>query len=109
MPNGSNSGAGAGNGAPPDRTGTALGGESAADFAARMGLDPSTWKSFSAGIDNPLSLDAGLQIDFSSSASNGSGLGLQTGATATAGAPGGPGTTVDATTPPVESLERGLR
>ena len=69
-------------GRPADRTGTALGGESAADFATRMGLDPSTWKTFAAGISDPLSLDAGLQIDFSSSVSASAGLGVQTGATA---------------------------
>ena len=66
-----------------DRTGTALGGEPAADFATRMGLDPSTWKTFAAGISDPLSLDAGLQIDFSSSASASAGIGVEVGATAT--------------------------
>ncbi len=80
---------------PADRTGTALGGESAADFATRMGLDPSTWKTFAAGISDPLSLDAGLQIDFSSSASASAGIGVQAGATAT-GAGADP---ADATTP----------
>jgi hypothetical protein len=95
-------GAGTSGASPPaDRTGTAIGGESAADFAARMGLDPSTWKSFSAGIANPLSLDAGLQIDFSSSASSAAGLGTQSAATAGLSAGGG---ALDTTTPPVESL-----
>jgi len=82
-----------------DRTGTALGGESAADFATRMGLDPSTWKTFAAGISDPLSLDAGLQIDFSSSASASAGIGVQAGATAT----GSGADPADATTP-VDSL-----
>ena len=90
---------GAGAGSPVDRTGTALGGESAADFATRMGLDPSTWKTFAAGISDPLSLDAGLQIDFSSSASASAGIGVQTGATAT----GTGADPADATTP-VDSL-----
>ena len=74
---------------PADRTGTALGGESAADFATRMGIDPSTWKTFAAGLSDSLSLDAGLQIDFSSSASASAGMGIQTGATS-AGAGAGP-------------------
>ncbi len=90
---------GAGAGSPVDRTGTALGGESAADFATRMGLDPSTWKTFAAGISDPLSLDAGLQIDFSSSASASAGIGVQAGATAT----GTGADPADATTP-VDSL-----
>jgi len=78
-------GAGAlGAGGPADRTGTALGGESAADFATRMGLDPSTWKSLAAGIADPLHLDAGLQIDFSSSASASAGIGVDAGATSPA-------------------------
>lgn len=86
---------------PADRTGTALGGESAADFATRMGLDPATWKTFAAGISDPLNLDAGLQIDFSSSASASAGIGVQTGATATgAGAdPADPATPVDSLSP----------
>ena len=93
-----------GPGGPADRTGTALGGESAADFATRMGLDPSTWKSFAAGIPDPLHLDAGLQIDFSSSVSASAGIGLDVGVTATATGndPGaGPG---GGTTTPVGSL-----
>jgi len=94
----------AGPGGPADRTGTALGGESAADFAARMGLDPSTWKSFAAGIADPLHLDAGLQIDFSSSASVSIGIGLDVGATSAAigNAPGA--SSAGGAMTPVESL-----
>jgi hypothetical protein len=87
-----------------DSTGTALGGESAADFAVRMGLDPSTWKSFAAGIADPLHLDAGLQIDFSSSASVSAGIGLDAGATSAA-AGNDPGvTSVGGAMAAVESL-----
>lgn len=77
--------------APADRTGTALGGESAAAFAARMGLDPRAWKDLAGTLENPLSLAAGLQIDFSASASLAVGLGVEVGATAgaTAGVDGG--------------------
>jgi hypothetical protein len=92
------SGGGAGGGgapaapaAPADRTGTALAGESAADFAVRMGLDPGAWKTFAAGLGDTLSLTAGLRIDFSASAGVGFGVGVgvglgeQTGATAGVG------------------------
>lgn len=89
-----------GGGAPGDRAGTALGGESAAAFAARMGLDPSAWRGLGAGLDSPLSLAAGLEIDFSSALSAAAGLGSQAGVQAESGAsieqafgldaPGGP-------------------
>src|SRR5206468_778482 len=124
LPPGSNTGAaatdalGAGGGAPgpgtapaPDRTGTALGGESAADFAARMGLDPRTWKDLAAGLADPLRLDAGLQIDFSASASLDVGLGVQVGATADLSAagqsgsgPSGAGVAGGTLPPPPEAL-----
>jgi hypothetical protein len=75
-------GSGAGSrAAPADRTGTALAGESAAGFAARMGLDPRAWKDFAGALADPLRLAAGLRIDFSSSASTHTGLGVQVGAT----------------------------
>ncbi|SFO74686.1 hypothetical protein SAMN05660464_0926 [Geodermatophilus dictyosporus] len=61
-------------GPPPDRTGTALAGESAPDFASRMGLDPRSWKGLQ-GITDPLRLAAGLQVDFSASLSAGPGPG----------------------------------
>ncbi len=79
-PGGSAGGSGAGlgdaGGGPTDSTGQALDGESAADFAARMGLDPGAWRGLAAGIQNPLSLQGGLQIDFSSSLSVSAGVGL---------------------------------
>ncbi len=77
-------GSGRGQGAPPrpDRTGTALAGESAADFAARMGLDPAAWTSFAAGLGDTVSLPGGLRVDFSSSASATGGLGEQAAPTA---------------------------
>jgi hypothetical protein len=98
---GAGAGAGAGPGAAPprpDRTGTALAGESAADFANRMGLDPRAWKGLAAGLPDPLRLAAGLRIDFSASLSADAGIGLQAGATAggpaepepAGGAPSGP-------------------
>jgi hypothetical protein len=73
-----------------DSTGVAIGGESAAAFAARMGLDPSVWRGLSAGLDSSLSLPAGLQIDFSSSLSASAGVGT------TAGVESGASVSVDA-------------
>lgn len=71
---------------PGNRAGTALGGESAAAFAARMGIDPSAWRGLGAGLDSPLSLAAGLEIDFSSALSGAVGLGSQAGVQAGGGA-----------------------
>lgn len=58
---------GAGTPTAPDRTGTAIAGESAPDFASRMGLDPAAWKSLDLGGLDPLSLTAGVRIDFDAS------------------------------------------
>jgi hypothetical protein len=64
---------------PTDSTQTALAGESAAEFAARAGLDPAAWRGFAAGLDSTLSLKAGLEIDFSASLSVGAGIGVSVG------------------------------
>jgi len=73
---------GGGGGGPTDSTRAAQAGESAADFAARMGLDPAAWRGLAGGIANPLSLQGGLQINFNSNLSAGAGVGghLQAGA-----------------------------
>ncbi|MBL8481049.1 MAG: hypothetical protein JNJ60_02550 [Rhodocyclaceae bacterium] len=66
-------GGGAGNTAPgapgttggaatPDKVAQALPGESLQQLAARNGLDPSAWRALAAGLANPLSLSAGLEI-----------------------------------------------
>jgi hypothetical protein len=80
---------------PADRSGTALAGESAPDFAARMGLDPRAWKGLQ-GITDPIALAAGQRLDFSGALTASDGLGVETGTaagtpTATAGAAGVPG------------------
>jgi hypothetical protein len=62
-----------------NRTGTALAGESAADFAVRMGLDAGAWRGLSAGLDGTLSLSAGLEIDFDASLSLSAGVGVSVG------------------------------
>ena len=64
---------------PTDRSAQAVGGESAADFAARNGLDPAAWRGVAAGIANPLSLPAGLDISFNSGLSAAAGLGVSLG------------------------------
>lgn len=66
------------------RTGIAQAGETAADFARRMGFDPSAWRGLAGAIDNPLSLTAGAQIDFAAQLSLGGGLTAQAGFTASA-------------------------
>jgi hypothetical protein len=80
---------------PTDRSGTALAGETASDFAQRMGLDPKAWKGLQ-GITDPMSLTAGQRVDFSSALSLGAGVGVEVGATALLGVGGaasaGPGT-----------------
>jgi contractile injection system tube protein len=77
-------GPGSTGGGPTDSTASAQAGESAADFAARMGLDPSAWRGIAAGMSNPLSLEGGAQIDFNSNLSVSAGIGasaqLQAGA-----------------------------
>jgi Contractile injection system tube protein len=66
---------------PTDRSAQALGGESAADFAARMGLDPSAWRGIAAQLGGgaSLSLSAGMSIDFSASLSASAGIGVSAG------------------------------
>jgi len=53
------------NAPPPPATSsdTALDGESASDFLARNGLDPSAWRAIADQFDNPLSLPGGLVVD----------------------------------------------
>jgi hypothetical protein len=80
-------GPGSTSGGPPDRSADALDGESAADFATRMGLDPSAWRGIAAqlGAGSSLSLPAGVSIDFNASLSAGAGVGVSAGVEAGAG------------------------
>jgi len=57
----------------------ALGGESAAEFAARVGVDPAAWRGLSGGLDSTLSLPAGASIDFNAGMSVNSGVGVTAG------------------------------
>lgn len=62
-----------------DSTRLALSGESAAQFAARNGLDPAAWRGVTTGVDSSLSLQGGAEIDFSSGLSAGAGVGVAVG------------------------------
>ena len=88
---------------PTDRTGTANAGESAPSFATRMGLDPKAWKGLQ-GISDPMSLQAGQQIDFSSALSLEAGLGAQAGPVAGLLGPAGGGATDPASPVPPSPL-----
>lgn len=58
------------------QAGIALGGESAAEFAGRMGMDPAAWRSVATGqLEGTLSLSAGAEIGFDASVSASAGLG----------------------------------
>ncbi len=63
----------------------ALGGESAAEFSARAGLDPAAWRGLE-GVSNPLALSAGAEVGFSSNLTTAAGLGATAGAGAGANA-----------------------
>jgi hypothetical protein len=71
--------AGTGNGGGNGRTAEALDGESAADFLARNGLNPAAWRAIAGLLDDPLSLSAGLAVDFSASLSLSAGIGVSLG------------------------------
>jgi hypothetical protein len=61
----------------------AIGGESAAEFATRVGVDPAAWRGIAVGqVDNTLSLQAGAEVTFSTSLSASAGLGATAGAEA---------------------------
>jgi len=70
------------------QVGVAIGGESAAEFAARVGVDPGAWRglSFEAGAGGSLSLEAGAEVGFSADLSANAGVGVFAGANAGASA-----------------------
>jgi hypothetical protein len=80
-PGASGTGPGSSGAGPTNSSATALAGESAAEFAARMGLDPTAWRGIAGqiGASSSLSLRAGASIDFSSSLSAGAGIGISAG------------------------------
>jgi len=68
-----------------DRSDTALDGETAADFLARKGMDPSAWRGLSADLSAGLSLQAGIEVGFSASLNASVGVGVAVGVMADVG------------------------
>ena len=66
--------------------GVALGGESGAEFAARVGVDSAAWRGLELGGESSLSLSAGAEIGFSAGLNASAGLGVTLGAEAGANA-----------------------
>lgn len=62
--------------------GVALGGESGAEFAARVGVDSAAWRGLDLGGESSLSLSAGAEIGFSAGLNSSAGLGVTLGAEA---------------------------
>lgn len=62
-----------------DRSAPALAGESPADFASRMGLDPSAWRALSGIAGAGLELAGGAEIGFSADLSASVGVGVNVG------------------------------
>ncbi|WP_319549558.1 hypothetical protein [Desulfogranum marinum] len=62
-----------------DRSAAALDGETAAEFAARMGLDPYAWRGLDVDLSAGLSLEAGLEVGFSAGLSLNAGIGFSAG------------------------------
>jgi Contractile injection system tube protein len=66
--------------------GVALGGESGAEFAARVGVDSAAWRGLELGGESSLSLSAGAEIGFNTNLNASAGLGVTLGAEAGASA-----------------------
>jgi hypothetical protein len=67
--------------------GVAFDGESAGEFAARVGVDPAAWRGLDIGGQNPLSLSAGVEVGFSANLTASTGLGVTVGVEAGVSAP----------------------
>ncbi len=80
-PAGTGGGTGPGSGptSTPNRAVDALDGESVQQALSRQGLDPATWRSAMAGLDSPLGLGVGVQLQVDASISAGAGLGVSAG------------------------------
>jgi len=76
---GGGNGPGTSGGGPQNATALALGGESAAELAARVGVDPGAWRGLAAGLDSTLSIGAGASVDFSAGLSLNAGVGVSVG------------------------------
>jgi hypothetical protein len=67
------------------QVGLALGGETAAEFATRMGLDPGAWRGLGADLSGGLELAAGAEVGFTAGLAAGLGPGATAGAAPAAG------------------------
>ncbi|MGC3992798.1 MAG: hypothetical protein QM779_01490 [Propionicimonas sp.] len=68
----------------PALTALAHAGESVQQLLTRLDADPATWRSAMAGLDSPLSLAAGTQVQLGASVSASAGIGADGGFTASA-------------------------
>lgn len=82
---GTNEGSGAGSAENSPRSAEALDGESAPEFLARQGLDPSAWRGLGVDLSGGLELQAGLEVGFSASLGASLGVGVSAGVQASAG------------------------
>ncbi|MGE4559907.1 MAG: hypothetical protein AB7E77_06890 [Desulfobulbus sp.] len=62
-----------------DQIAQALFGETAPEFAARMGLDPAAWRGLNADLSGGLTLEAGAEIGFSGTLNMNAGIGTTAG------------------------------
>lgn len=62
-----------------DRSASALAGETAPEFAARLGLDPAAWRGLDIDLTAGLSLEAGIEVGFSAGLSLNAGVGVSLG------------------------------
>ncbi|MQA90386.1 MAG: hypothetical protein GEU90_09130 [Gemmatimonas sp.] len=85
-PGGGGAGPGSKGGGLFGKSALALGGESLADFTARVGLEPGAWRGLAAGLEGTLSLSAGFEIDFDASVDLSVGVGVSVGVQADVGA-----------------------
>ncbi len=65
--------------APAERTAAALGGETAPEFAARMGLAPEAWRALDVDLSADMTLAAGVEVGFDSELTASAGLGVNAG------------------------------
>lgn len=78
-------GPGAGPGPDPVTTALAKAGESVQQLLARLDEDPAAWRTAMTGLQSPLALSAGAQVQLGASISAGAGLGSSAGFTAAVG------------------------
>lgn len=82
---GTNTNGGDGSGGNSDQSDTALEGETAPEFMARQGLDPSAWRGLGVDLSAGLSLEAGVEVGFRADLNAALGVGASFGVHAEAG------------------------